>query len=363
MHAAMMTFVMVDHRQEPGFRPAPYVGAFAIVIAALALSVALREFLGIANVALVFLTAVLVTAVAYGLWPSLFAAVVATMAYNFFFLPPLYDFAIADRENVVALIFFGLVAVIAGNLTTRLRNQAVAASQRAESDRLRTALLTSISHDLRTPLASILGAATSLRQYRATLDEKAHEDLAGLIQDEAERLNRFIVNLLDMTRLECGRLAPVTEMIDLSDVIGSALQRARKVLGDRPVRVEMQPDLPMLKLDPVLFEQVLFNLFDNAARYAPPPTELRIAAAQDGKVVRLVIEDAGSGIPKADLERIFDKFYRVEATDRQRAGTGLGLAICRGFVEAMNGTITAGNRDGRGAIFTITLPVPETPAP
>jgi two-component system sensor histidine kinase KdpD len=152
---------------------------------------------------------------------------------------------------------------------------------------------------------------------------------------------------------------PQGELVDLADIVGSALRRGAGVLARHRVAVDLGPDLPMLRLDPVLFEQVLFNLLDNAAKYAPPGTEVRIAARRDGERVRLEVLDEGDGIPEADLERIFDKFYRVHAADRRRAGTGLGLAICRGFVEAMGGTIAAANRqDRRGAVFTIVLPVP-----
>jgi two-component system sensor histidine kinase KdpD len=229
----------------------------------------------------------------------------------------------------------------------------------AETERLRSALLTSISHDLRTPLASILGSATSLRRYRATLDAEAQDELIGTVQEEAERLNRFIGNLLDMTRLESGAIEPKQDSVDLGDVVGSALRRAAKILAPHTVTLDLERDLPMLRLDPVLLEQVLFNLLDNAAKYAPPDSEIRIEARREGRRVTLAILDEGDGIPADDLERIFDKFYRVHAIDRKRAGTGLGLAICRGFVEAMGGTITASNRADRGgAIFTLILPVP-----
>ena len=229
----------------------------------------------------------------------------------------------------------------------------------AETERLRSALLTSISHDLRTPLASILGSASSLKTYGASLDNAAQDELIGTIQEEAERLNRFIANLLDMTRLESGAIEPNADLVDLADVIGSALRRAAKVLAKHAVELDLGADMPMLKLDPVLFEQVLFNLLDNAAKYSPAGTQIRVEARRDGGRVCLRILDEGGGIPPADLERIFDKFYRVQAADRKRAGTGLGLAICRGFVEAMGGTIAAGNREtGHGAVFTILLPVP-----
>jgi two-component system sensor histidine kinase KdpD len=220
-------------------------------------------------------------------------------------------------------------------------------------------LLTSISHDLRTPLASILGSATSLRSQDAILDPATKEALLGTIIEESDRLNRFIGNLLDMTRLESGALKPRSGLNELSDVIGSTLRRASKILAAHRIRVDLPPNLPLLALDMVLFEQVLFNLLDNAAKYAPPDSAIVIRARHDGAHVRLQIIDEGDGIPPTDLDRIFDKFYRVRSADRQRAGTGLGLAICRGFVEAMQGSITAGNRtDRRGAVFTITLPVP-----
>jgi two-component system sensor histidine kinase KdpD len=229
----------------------------------------------------------------------------------------------------------------------------------AETERLRSALLTSISHDLRTPLASILGSASSLRSYGPTLTGPAKEELLDSILEEAERLNRFIANLLDMTRLESGAVAPRVEAIDLADVVGSALHRAAKVLAQHDVRISIQSDLPMVKLDPVLFEQALFNLLDNAAKYSPPRSAIDVKAARVGQHIQLSVADNGSGVPPEDVERIFDKFYRVQAADHKRAGTGLGLAISRGFVESMGGTLSAANASGHGAIFTITLPVPD----
>jgi two-component system sensor histidine kinase KdpD len=233
----------------------------------------------------------------------------------------------------------------------------------AETERLRSALLTSISHDLRTPLASILGAASSLKSYGSTLDGAAKEELLGSILEEAERLNRFIANLLDMTRLESGAVAPKLELIDLGDVVGSALRRASRALSQHEVQLSLTPGLPMLKLDPVLFEQALFNLLDNAAKYSPPGSKVTVTGDTTGGRVRLSVSDTGGGIPPDDIELIFDKFYRVQSVDHKRAGTGLGLAVSRGFVESMGGTLSAANRsEGHGAIFTITLPVPEQTA-
>jgi two-component system, OmpR family, sensor histidine kinase KdpD len=494
--------------ESPGL--SGWLGSVLIVGLALGLSILLRQVLGISSVALVFLMGVLGSAVAYGLAASLLACLLSVLAYNFFFLPPLYTFTITDPENVITLAVFGIVAVVASNLTARMRAQTLTARARvkttdelyqfsrklagaaemddvlwatvhqialmlkvrvvlllpgatgltvragfppedhledadlaaakwawdhsrpagrgadtlpgakwlflpmgtgrgpigmlgivrdtpgllltpdqqrlldalsdqaalaierinlvedidrarlqAEADRLHSALLTSISHDLRTPLASILGCATSLASQGEKLAEADRAAMLRTIREEAERLNRFIGNLLDMTRLESGPLAPNSGLADISDVVGATLRRAAAVLAAFHVRVELQPGLPMLNIDMVLLEQVLFNLLDNAAKYAPAGSTIELRAWRDGGEVRLQVRDEGDGIPPEALERVFDKFYRVQGTDRRRAGTGLGLAICRGFIEAMRGSITAANRTDRsGAVFTITLPVP-----
>lgn len=230
-----------------------------------------------------------------------------------------------------------------------------------ETDRLRSALLTSISHDLKTPLSSVLGAASALRDFSVKLSDTERADLLGTIVDESERLNRFIANLLDMTKLESGAVVPNSAPHDLSDIIGSALRRAAKILTQHRVELDLQRDLPMLELDAVLFEQALFNLLDNAAKYAPASSMIQIRSWREADTVCLQILDEGSGIPPEDLSNIFDKFYRAQKGDHVRAGTGLGLAISRGFIEAMHGTVSAANRTDRiGAVLTIRLPIPKT---
>jgi len=228
-----------------------------------------------------------------------------------------------------------------------------------ESERLRSALLTSISHDLKTPLASVLGAASTMRDLAGALSDTEKRDLLATVIDESERLNRFIANLLDMTKLESGAIVPNTALHDLGEIVGSALRRAAKILAAHKVELVLAADLPMLELDAVLFEQVLFNLLDNAAKYSPADTTIAIRSQRERDHVVLQIADEGGGIPSDELESVFDKFYRVQKGDHVRPGTGLGLAISRGFVEAMRGTISAANRSDRsGAILTIRLPVP-----
>jgi two-component system, OmpR family, sensor histidine kinase KdpD len=203
----------------------------------------------------------------------------------------------------------------------------------------------------------MLGAGGAMRDLALTDAQKA--ELIATIIDESERLNRFIANLLDMTKLESGAIAPNTALYDLGEIIGSALRRARKILGSHHVDLDIAADLPMLLVDAVLLEQALFNILDNAAKYAPEGSKIRIQGWRDDTYVQLQILDEGDGIPPDDLDRIFDKFHRVNKGDSVRPGTGLGLAISRGFVEAVTGTVAAANRtDRRGAVFTIRLPVP-----
>jgi two-component system sensor histidine kinase KdpD len=228
-----------------------------------------------------------------------------------------------------------------------------------ESDRLRSALLTSISHDLKTPLASVLGAASTMRDLSGGLTDAEKRDLLATVIDESERLNRFIANLLDMTKLESGAVVPNTARHDIDEIVGSALRRASKILAHHKVSLELAADLPMLELDAVLFEQVLFNLLDNAAKYAAADSTISIKTSRDRNWVTLQVIDEGDGIPPGEQESVFDKFYRAQKGDHVRPGTGLGLAIARGFVEAMHGTITADNRTDRsGAVLTIRLPIP-----
>jgi two-component system sensor histidine kinase KdpD len=487
----------------------PYL--FGLVAVAFALSCAelVNYWIGVENVDMVFLTAIVGVAVRYGLWPSLLASVASALTYNFFFLPPLYTFTIADPHNIAAFALFTLVAIIVSHVAARGRMQAVAAQARvltveslysfsrklagtgtlddvlwatayqtalmlkvrvvlllpsngsiavktgyppedtldeadlaaakwtfendraagrgsdtlpgakrlflpmrtgrgaigvvgidsdktgplltpdqrrlldalmdqgalaiervqlvenmdrmertAETERLRTALLTSISHDLKTPLASVLGSAGTLRDLADKLTDSERSELLATVIDESERLNRFIANLLDMTKLESGAVTPKLAPHDLSEIIGSTLRRTVKILRHHSVQLDLATDLPMVSLDAVLFEQALFNLLDNAAKYAAANTTIFIRSWRDRSTVTLQILDEGDGIPPNDLEHIFDKFYRVQKTDQVRPGTGLGLAISRGFVEAMHGTIVAANRtDRKGAIFTITLPI------
>lgn len=228
-----------------------------------------------------------------------------------------------------------------------------------ESERLHTTLLNSISHELRTPIATIVGAASSLADPNVRAEAKAA--LTGDIQAAAERLNQLVANLLDMTRLESGRLKLKLEWCDIGDLINVAISTTAKRLTGHPLMLDLTPELPLLQMDFVLMEQVLVNLLDNVARYTPPGTLTQIGTRQEDGTVSIIVADSGPGIPPEDLERIFDKFYRLPGS--AAGGTGLGLSICRGLVSAHGGTLEASNRPEGGAQFTIRLPVTDPPPP
>ena len=228
----------------------------------------------------------------------------------------------------------------------------------AETEKLRNSVLASISHDLRTPLVSIIGGLSSLQSFDGDYKQAACQELLDVALDDAQRLHRFVENLLNITKLESGGLRVKTEPNDIEEIIRRAVVRAQGQLQHHHVSLHIPPTLPMGLVDFVLLEQTMFNLVENAAKYAPPHSTIQIITKSDNKNIIIEILDQGPGIPPLQVESIFNKFTRLKAGDHQPAGTGLGLLICRGFVEAMNGQIFAANRtDGQGAVFRITLPM------
>ena len=225
-------------------------------------------------------------------------------------------------------------------------------------DRLRAALLSSVSHDLRTPLTAVIGAADEL-------DHGCTPELIGTIKSEAARLNRFVANLLDMARVEAGAIRLAIEAIDLSDAVTGAAHDARRALAGHPVRLDVPPDLPLVRADPQLLHHCLLNLLDNAGRYGDPSTEIVIEGVNRFGEVRLAVLDHGPGLPPGRETEVFDTFTRLAGSDRAVGGTGLGLAIVKAFAEAMGMGVEAAGREG-GAAFTLVFPpalIVRAPAP
>ncbi|MGH7317188.1 MAG: ATP-binding protein, partial [Candidatus Rokuibacteriota bacterium] len=242
----------------------------------------------------------------------------------------------------------------------RLAEEAEQAQVHAETERLRNSLLSSVSHDLRTPLASITGAASTLLESDTGLDAATRRDLLEALHEEADRLNRLVQNLLEMTRLEAGALQPQTEWHSVEEVVGAALGHFGKVLAERAVTIRVPADLPLVPMDDVLVEQVLINLIDNALKYTPVESPIEVTATDTGGAVLVEVADRGPGLPAGEERRIFEKLHRTEASPSAR-GAGLGLAICHGIIRAHGGRIWAENRRGGGVAVRFTLPVKEAP--
>ncbi|HEY7738637.1 MAG TPA: ATP-binding protein [Candidatus Limnocylindria bacterium] len=237
----------------------------------------------------------------------------------------------------------------------RLRQEATDAELLRRTDELRSALIDAVAHDLRTPLASIIASAGSLRQADVTWSDAERREFIQAIEDEAERLNRIVGNLLDLSRIQGGSLVPSRDWHDVGLVIRDSVARLRPVIGSQRVEVDLPPDLGPAFVDPVELDQVVANLIENAAKYAPQGGMIRLSAERDSEELRVRVDDQGPGIPAATLPHLFEPFYRAPGTSRI-PGSGLGLAVARGLVEAHGGRIWAENRPSGGARFTFTIP-------
>lgn len=340
--------------------------SLAVVSLATGASFALLGEGRLESVVMIYLLGIVLVAMWHGYGPSLVATVLSVLSFDFFFIPPRFTFGVSDVDHAVTFAVMFVVALVISGLTHRVREhaererrlteEANRARLEVESEQLRNALLSSVSHDLRSPLAVVTGAATTLLDDR--IDGAARRELTETIVQEADRLNRLVQNVLDMTRVQSGALRVRKQWCLLEEVIGSALARVEKVLGDREVSTPLPRDLSLVPLDMLLIEQVLVNLLENAAKYTPAGSAIFIDAVLRRDSVEIEISDRGPGVSAADATRVFDKFYRSK---NEGGGAGLGLTICKGIVVAHGGRMWVENREGGGASFRFTLPIEGTP--
>lgn len=482
---------------EPGFREfarraRPYVAATLAIALASAIAPLLQR-LPHANLSLLFMTAVLIVAVRYGLWPSIYASVSSFLIFNFLFTPPFLTLAVGEEGDVATLAFFLIMASLTGNLAARLRDamanreaavkrtaslqsltrrvagaatteqvleslaerlsevfgcrviagltaqrtgegaavaasggggettaaipdadaaegwtliplrtvrgrigtvairtasptadeleyaealidQAAVAVERtllvkdleeaklvSEREQVRAALLSSVSHDLRTPLSSIIGATSTLTAYGDTLKPCDKQTLLQSVQDEADRLDRHIQNLLDMTRLDRGQITLQRDWEDIRDLVFAASKRLHLVRHGVSVTTEIAPDAELVHVNGDLMEQVFVNLFDNCLCHATGSPRITVRASRKQDVLTIEVRDDGPGIPEAERERIFDPFYRIQERDRKH-GSGLGLSICRGILQSHGGDVSAHAANGGGALIRMRMTQPESAA-
>jgi two-component system, OmpR family, sensor histidine kinase KdpD len=365
--------------------PPAWLGLLATlgaVVAGTLIVYPLKSIAPVVSLGVVYLPAILLISIVWGLRLGLLASLASAVAFNYFQLPPLHRLAIADEENWIALIAFVIVAAISSTVAGLARAQALEAERRRDqadralaelaalaeerdrmqaemveaealrrSDELKTALLRSISHDLRTPLTSIIASGAALGSPTATSDER--EELSAAVVSEGERLSRLVENLLDMSRLEAGKAQPQSEPVDLAEV----LDAARAAIG-RPeiVRLAVDPELPLIDADAAQLERAFANLLENAVRHGGGGPVLVKSMLVGGKITIRVV-DQGPGIPESERQRIFEPFQHGRGGDG--GGAGLGLAIAKGFVEANGGEITVDSVVGQGSSFVVAMPCRE----
>ncbi len=337
------------------------------------------------TVALLLLLVVLSVATIYGSRPAFLASVLGVLSFNFFFLPPLYTFTIADPQNWVAFGAFLVTALIAGQLSSYARRQtresesrrqeieglylklqaAFEQASKAEAyrqgEQLKSALLDAVTHDLRTPLTSIKASATILMEDAIISDKESRNELLEVITEETDRLNDFIGGMVELARIEAGKMNLRKSWSEINEMITRAIERAELRLANHRIKIELERELPSVRVDAHAVEEVIYTLLDNAAKYSPAESEIRIAAKRgENDMLELSVEDKGGGVKPEDRERIFDKFYRAAGNNSPSSenGLGLGLAIAKGITESQGGQISVENgRDGFVTRFVFTIPV------
>jgi len=363
---ARIAAAVATERGSAGARLPRWVGygwGIVAVAAFAAFSGLISPYLQLSDLVMINLLPVIAISTRFSLGPSLFAAALSALCFDFFFIPPVFSLAPSDLKSLVTLLVMVVVAVVISGLAERSRRQRSAAQTRdlqIETERLRSSLLSAVSHDLRTPLATIFGAGTELLEDGAELAPSERDGLVQAIVEEAAHLDQLVTNLLEVTRLDGGRIDIRKRPEPLEEVVEAALSRLRGRLGDRPVHSHVPEEIPMVPIDAMLIQQVLVNLLENALRYTSRGTAIEVEASCSSSRVVLEIRDRGPGIREEEAERLFERFYRGEGQSVHDGGVGLGLTICRAIVRAHDGKIELLNRDGGGAIARVSLPL--TPA-
>src|SRR6185369_7007924 len=352
-------------------RASGYLAAVLAVSLATAALRLFREHINPTTVALALLLVVLFVATRFGSRPAVLASMAGVVYFNFFFLPPVGTLTIADPENWIALAAFLITAVTAGELSARARRRteeseagrreierlyselrdaferASEAEALRRSERLKSALLDAVTHDIRTPLTSIKASVTTLlnelranRTDHAVLDAEGRREMLEVIDEEADRLNRFVEGLVELARLEAGEFELRRRWGTVDEIVMTALERAKPLTRRHRVEVWIDKEMPAVRVDAKAVAEVVFALVDNAAKYSPAGSRIKVRARQIDEMMRLTVEDQGPGVAPNLRERVFDKFFRAMrdgSAGAQPAGTGMGLAIARGIVEAHGG--------------------------
>jgi K+-sensing histidine kinase KdpD len=340
---------------------AEYAISVGVVAICTALSITLRSHLVVSTFAMLYLLGVILVSMRCRRSAAVLNALLSVTAFYYFCVPFHDSFVLEDSNYVITLLVMLITALVISTLTFRVRAQAahvIKSEIAVQTEQMRNSLLSAVSHDIKTPLASIYGAATAFLEEKDRLDESQRVELVESIASESERLNRAVTNLLEMTRLDSG-MELRRDWYPLEEIIGAALTRVEKLLAGRRVTTDIPADLPLIWADEVLLEAVFANVLENSAKYTSPGTPMEISAVESGEKIVVLIRDRGPGFSPGDEERVFNKFFRGNTAGTR--GVGLGLAICRAIVERHEGRIHAANRPGGGAVLTVELPIGGTP--
>ncbi len=313
--------------------------------------------IGYQVVAFILLLIVSLIAAIFDRWPVLISATLSAFIWDFFFIPPYFTITVSSREDFFLLLMYFVIALLNVVITRKIKETEQKKREQREQERtiaLYNTLLQTLSHELRTPIATIIGSVDTLNEQKERLSAEQEETLKEAIHDSALRLNDQVEKLLRMSRIEAGAFPLLKDWCSIPEWVHSCLQRNKDVFRDRPIVAEVMDDLPLFSLDTGLMEVALFNLLQNADLYTPPGKTITIRCGIDAGDFKLVVMDEGPGFPKENIPEVFDKFFRLPQS--KVGGTGLGLSIVKGIVEAHGGTVVLENRKEGGARFTITIP-------
>ncbi|CAH0995925.1 Adaptive-response sensory-kinase SasA [Emticicia aquatica] len=335
----------------------PYFISVFIICLVSGICYPFSDIIGYRAVALILLFTVSLLAMKLSLFPVLLAAFLSALIWDFFYIPPHFTFLVSKSEDVLMLFMYFIIAILNGVLTSRIKHfegLAIQREERVNALKLYDSLFNSISHEFRTPIATILGATDNLLVQNSKFDEITKQKLYVEIYTATERLNRLVDNFLNVSRLESGSIKPKLDWCDINELLHSVVNRLEKELVNHQIVVKIPQNIPYFKLDFALMEQAIYNIVYNSSLYTPNNSTITLTAANLSNQCFITIADNGKGFQQHELEQVFTKFYR--SNEEKTGGLGLGLSITKGFIEAHGGTIRVENVAGSGSLFTIIIP-------
>jgi two-component system sensor histidine kinase KdpD len=347
----------MENSLEKISKPQQYFISIVAILMVAALCYSSPGLIGYRTVALILLVTLSFISVLCDIIPVLSAAILSAFIWDYFFIPPKFTLHVNDADDVLMLIMYFFIVLINAALTYKIRLREKEFNKREHKEdvsKLYNTLLNSLSHELRTPISIIVGATDNLLSWNNRLSEESKRELVGEISEASFRLNRQVENLLNMSRLESGVIKPKKDWCDVNELVYEVVNRLKENYSSRIINISINDNFPLVKLDYVLMEQVLYNLLQNAMQYCPKYCLIAVKANCINNKLVLIVEDNGEGFPGDEMDNVFEKFYRLK--NSKTGGIGLGLSIVEGFVEAHNGNIMLENLEEGGAKFTIEIP-------